>query len=103
MALVSGLGVGDGEASPLRLQLLVDYLSGLLGGDQERAVVGRIARVVVAGGLLKSNSALSQPTAYSSVRQQSAAVGPVRWVSYRRVGHRHGGGDALAGLSCCYS
>jgi hypothetical protein len=79
LALVSGLGVGDGESSPLRLELLFDYLSGRLGGEAERGqVVGRIARVVVAGGLLKSSSALSQPTAYSSVRQQAAAVGPVK-------------------------
>lgn len=79
VALVSGLGVGDGESSPLRLQLLVDYLGGLLGGDAERqGVVGRVVRVVVAGGLLKSSSALSQPTAYASVRQQTAAVGPIR-------------------------
>ncbi|PRW57144.1 DNA polymerase delta small subunit [Chlorella sorokiniana] len=79
VALVSGLGVSDGEGSPLRLQLLVDYLGGLLGGEGERSgVVGRIARVVVAGGLLKTSSALSQPTAYSSVRQQAAALGPLR-------------------------
>lgn len=79
VALVSGLGVSDGEGSPLRLQLLVDYLGGLLGGEGERSgVVGRISRVVVAGGLLKTSSALSQPTAYSSVRQQAAALGPLR-------------------------
>lgn len=79
MALVSGLGVGDGESSPLRLQLLLDYLSGLLGGEGEReSVVGRIVRVIVAGGLLKSHADLSQPTAYSSVRQQAAAAGPVK-------------------------
>jgi DNA polymerase delta subunit 2 len=82
VALVSGLGVGDGESSPLRLELLVDYLSGRLGGEVERGqVVGRIARVVVAGGLLKSNANLSQPTAYASVRQQAAAAGPVRCVA----------------------
>lgn len=38
----------------------------------------QIVRVVVAGGLLHTNSHLSQPTAYSSVRQQTAAIGPVR-------------------------
>ena len=82
VALVSGLGVSDGGGSPLRLQLLVDYLGGLLGGEGERGgVVGRIARVVVAGGLLKTSSALSQPTAYSSVRQQAAALGPLRCVA----------------------
>lgn len=83
VALVSGLGVGDEQGSPLRLQLLVDYLSGLLGGDGERAgVVGKVARVVIAGGLLKTNADLSQPTAYATVRQQAAALGPVRWVGW---------------------
>lgn len=76
---MSGLGVGDEQASPLRLQMLLDYLGGLLGGGGERAgVVGRVAHVVVAGGLLQSSSALSQPTAYASVRQQAAATAPLR-------------------------
>lgn len=78
VALVSGLGAGDAEANPLLLQLLVDYLGGLLGGQQEQATVRRIVRVVVAGGLLKGSAALSQPTAYANVRQQAAALEPIR-------------------------
>ena len=75
---MSGLGASE-EANPLLLQLLVDYLGGLLGGEQERATVSRIVRVVVAGGLLQTNAHLSQPTAYSSMRQQAATLGPLRW------------------------
>lgn len=78
VAIISGLAMGDENANPLLGQLLVDYLSGLLGGRQERETVRRVVRVVVAGGLLKSSAHLSQPTAYSSVRQQGAALGPLR-------------------------
>lgn len=37
VALVSGLGVGAPGADPLRAQLLVDHLSGHLGGSEVRA------------------------------------------------------------------
>jgi DNA polymerase delta subunit 2 len=84
IAIVSGLALGDpagrgGEGGgALRLQLLVDYLGGLLGGEQEHATVARIARIVIAGGLLEVGATLSQPTAYAGVRQQSRAVSAVR-------------------------
>ena len=108
---MSGLGVGDPSASSLRLQLLVDYLSGLLGGHAEASLVGRITRVVVAGGLLRSSAALSQPTAYSGARQQAAALGPVRCGALRRWGvvwcggavplpsKQRGGAEGLAGCA----
>jgi hypothetical protein len=41
VALVSGVSVGDGEGNPLHLQLLVDYLGGLLGGSQEQDTVSK--------------------------------------------------------------
>jgi DNA polymerase delta subunit 2 len=76
--LVSGLGLGDEGADPLRLQLLVDYVCGALGGGGEQATAARVARVVVAGGLLKGSPALSQPTAYTGARQQAGALAPLR-------------------------
>lgn len=78
VALVSGLASGDGDTNPLRLQLLVDYCAGALGGATEQATAARIARVIVAGDLLKGTADLSQPTAYSTVRQQAIALAPVR-------------------------
>lgn len=84
VALVSGLGLGgDSAANLLQLQLLVDYCSGALGGSSEQAIAARIVRVVVAGGLLTGSSALSQPTAYASLRQQTAALGPVKEADVR--------------------
>lgn len=41
---MSGVGVGEGEANPLHLQLLVDYLGGLLGGGQEQDTVSKVGR-----------------------------------------------------------
>jgi len=78
VALVSGLSLGDAEADPLRLQLLLDYCSGALGGAEEQRMASRIARVIVAGGLLKGSAEFSQPTAYSTMRQQALALAPVR-------------------------
>lgn len=49
VALVSGLGVGAPGARPLEAQLLVDFLTGQLGGDEERRLCSRVCRVVVAG------------------------------------------------------
>lgn len=53
VALVSGLRVGDpAKSNPLALELLLDYVTGNLGGDQDQARAANIVRVVVAGGAL---------------------------------------------------
>lgn len=92
VALVSGLGIGgtggddnasSGSSNLLQLQLLVDYCSGALGGKSEQSIASCISRVVVAGGLLHGTADLSQPTAYASLRQQAAALGPVREADVR--------------------
>lgn len=44
VALVSGVGVGEAEGNPLHLQLLVDYLGGLLGSGQEQDIVSKVRR-----------------------------------------------------------
>jgi DNA polymerase delta subunit 2 len=96
--LVSGLGLGDalaapggagsaaaaavacaaGGAGPLALQLLIDFVSGALGGAAEQALAARVARVVVAGGLLRGGAPMSQPTAYGALRAKAAAGAPLR-------------------------
>ena len=84
VALVSGLGLGsDTSPNVLQLQLLVDYCSGALGGSSEQNIAARIVRVVIAGGLLMGSSALSQPTAYASVRQQTTALAPIKEADIR--------------------
>ena len=50
VALVSGLDIGN--SSQLRLQLLIDFLCGHSGGDEDQQRSARVVRVVVAGGAL---------------------------------------------------
>ena len=46
---VSGLNVGSAHCNQLALQLLVDYLSGCLGGVEDQAKMRKVVRVIVAG------------------------------------------------------
>eukprot|EP00891_Asterochloris_glomerata_P002214 jgi/Astpho2/2214/e_gw1.00040.61.1_t len=80
IAFVSGLEVGNDAADPLRLSLVVDYLTGLLGSGEEQKLIAKIARVVIAGGLLQSTESLSQATTHSKQKQQAAALAPVKEV-----------------------
>ena len=43
VALVSGLGLGDDAADPLKLPLLVDYLVGSLASNEEQTIVSKVA------------------------------------------------------------
>ena len=57
MLLVSGLGLGSHHAdSMLGLQLLVDMVTGQLGGMGEQSRAATISRVLLAGNLLSQNT-----------------------------------------------
>eukprot|EP00253_Pinus_taeda_P027511 PITA_27511 len=49
IVLVSGLMVGSSQSNPLQLQLLVDYLTGHSGDEQEQSLAAQIVRVIIAG------------------------------------------------------
>lgn len=83
VALVSGLSIGNEADDPLKLDLLLDYLAGKLGGEEERKTVSRIARVVIAGGLMPGCAVLSQPTAYASARSRVNAAALIHEVDMR--------------------
>lgn len=70
VALVSGLSTGASDISPLRAQLLVDYLTGHLGGAAEQQVAARVVRVVLAGEAL----APKEPPAGSVDPKQHAEI-----------------------------
>lgn len=53
---VSGLNVGSAHCDQLALQLMVDYLSGCLGGVEDQAKMRKVVRVIVAG-----NSVTNKP------------------------------------------
>lgn len=42
MALASGLGVGGAAGEPLAVSLLVDWLTGLLGGPEDQAQAAQV-------------------------------------------------------------
>ena len=45
VALVSGLGLGDDAADPLKLSLLVDYLVGSLASNEEQTRVSKVSHL----------------------------------------------------------
>lgn len=45
VALVSGLGLDDDAGDPLKLSLLVDYLVGSLGSDEEQTRVSKVPSI----------------------------------------------------------
>ncbi|KAJ3044134.1 hypothetical protein HDV00_003238 [Rhizophlyctis rosea] len=49
VAFISGLNIGDNSAFDLRLQLLVDFLTGELGAMEDQSTNSKIARIIVAG------------------------------------------------------
>lgn len=55
--LASGLGLGSSHAdSMLGLQLLIDMVTGQLGGQQEQNGAATISRIILAGNLLSQNT-----------------------------------------------
>lgn len=52
--LVSGLDMGGCVDGLLRVELLVDYITGQLGQQQEQQAVAKVARVVIAGNSLSN-------------------------------------------------
>ncbi|KAK9865862.1 hypothetical protein WJX84_002679 [Apatococcus fuscideae] len=79
VAFVSGLGVGDEGGDPLRLALIVDYLTAQLGSAAEQSsIASKVVRLVMAGGLMHSTDSLSQATTHVKPRQQAAALAPLR-------------------------
>ena len=83
LLLVSGLALGGNAAAAnaLPTQLLVDHVSGHLGGEGEQAGVSRIARVIVAGSSVQlpahdTSSLAKRP----SKVQQDAMAEPLRQV-----------------------
>lgn len=76
VALVSGLGVGDPAACPpIKLELMLDYITGNLGGTREQANAASIVRLVIAGGALPE---VDVPATALDPKQQAAVARPLR-------------------------
>uniref|UniRef100_F7BF26 DNA polymerase delta subunit 2 n=2 Tax=Ciona intestinalis TaxID=7719 RepID=F7BF26_CIOIN len=49
---VSGLGIGGKKEKTLQIQMLIDYILGMLGGSEDHEVSSKIVHVIVAGNSL---------------------------------------------------
>eukprot|EP00457_Paulinella_chromatophora_P005481 gb/GEZN01005498.1/.p1 GENE.gb/GEZN01005498.1/~~gb/GEZN01005498.1/.p1 ORF type:complete len:490 (-),score=58.60 gb/GEZN01005498.1/:238-1707(-) len=52
VAFVSGLDIGSPDYDPLPVQLMCDFLTGLLGATQEQSLASKVVRVILAGNSL---------------------------------------------------
>ena len=75
LALVSGMQLGADGVDPLPASLLVDWLSGALGGGAESALASRVVRLVVAGDTV---CALPLPVGHLDAKAASRLAGPLR-------------------------
>ena len=67
VALVSGLGLGDDTADPLKLSLLVDYLVGSLASNEEQTRVSKVNHLHMLGFVTLNYCAPSQSVIVTSV------------------------------------
>lgn len=52
LAVVSGLSVGAESQADAQIQMLVEYLSGEVGGHDDQTVASQITRLIIAGNSL---------------------------------------------------
>lgn len=52
LAVVSGLSIGIDSQADAQIQMLVEYLSGEVGGHDDQAIASQITRLIVAGNSL---------------------------------------------------
>ena len=69
LLLVSGLSLGDPKSDPLACDLLIDYVTGNLGGSADHAEAARIAQVIIAG-----SSCYTAPAAAQGGKADEGAV-----------------------------
>lgn len=54
LAVVSGLSIGTESQADAQIQMLVEYLSGEVGGHDDQTIASQITRLIVAGNSLLS-------------------------------------------------
>ena len=86
LLLVSGLQVGaatnsnSSATSDLSVQLLMDFVSGRLGGAADVALASKIVRVVVAGNSVVETTVQPGKERFTGSKHQSEALAPMRQV-----------------------
>ncbi|KAG0495233.1 hypothetical protein HPP92_006227 [Vanilla planifolia] len=77
VVFVSGLNVGGNKFNPLQFQLLIDHLTGLLGGENDYKTASNIVRLVIAGSsILIPQSILNGQTL--ALDDQSKLTEPIK-------------------------
>ena len=89
LVLASGLDVGGDRCNHLRLQLLIDYLTGNAGSAADQGRSSRVVRVVLAGGTLSLRESYRHAIGSGAHDQRDAGEG-----------QRAGGGGGGAGVRC---
>ncbi|KIK74894.1 hypothetical protein PAXRUDRAFT_835860 [Paxillus rubicundulus Ve08.2h10] len=54
LAVVSGLSIGGDSPADAQIQMLVEYLSGELGGQDDQTLASQVTRLIIAGNSLSS-------------------------------------------------
>lgn len=72
VALVSGLSLGGHERDPLRVQLLVDFLTGSLGSRLQQEMSAKVVHVIIAGGSTGALEAVAAAPPHS--RKQNSSI-----------------------------
>lgn len=61
MALASGLKVGSKTTNPLAIQMMVDFLTGQLGGLEDEREAAKVGHIVFAGNSLTDEIEVKDP------------------------------------------
>lgn len=77
IVLVSGLMVGSMKSNPLQFQLLVDYVTGHSGDEQEQSMAAQIVHVIIAGDSVDMQQSLlaGQPL---GIKDQGRLAEPIK-------------------------
>ncbi len=60
----------------LKVQMLVDFLTGNLGGSSQQQLAAKVVRLIVAGGTLGQLEGLASAVPYQ-LKQQTVAIQPI--------------------------
>lgn len=62
LAVVSGLSIGTESQADAQIQMLVEYLSGEVGGHDDQTIASQITRLIIAGNSLSSVADIENAT-----------------------------------------
>lgn len=76
--LLSGLQLGEPTHNPLPTQMVVDYISGFLGGSEDHEMCAKIETVIIAGDSLYRDKHRKAPGFKVNRKEQNIMVAPLK-------------------------